>query len=112
MNSIRGFDSRGIHALDDEGAEIGGDKYVQFNVEYLFPLVKEAGVMGVIFFDTGNVYNNDQSVDLGDMRESAGTGVRWYSPIGPIRVEYGWILDLKEGEDTKGRWAFSMGQGF
>jgi len=112
MNSLRGFGSRDIHAVDEEGMEIGGDKYVQFNVEYLIPLVKKAGVVGVLFYDTGNVYNDDESIDLSDLRESAGAGVRWYSPIGPIRIEYGYILDPEDGEDTRGRWAFSMGQAF
>lgn len=112
MNSLRGFDYQQVHALDEDGNEIGGEKYVQFNLEYIVPLVKEAGVNGVLFFDTGNVYGKDDDIDLAELRESAGVGVRWYSPIGPIRVEYGWILDLKEDEGTEGRWAFSMGQAF
>jgi outer membrane protein insertion porin family len=112
MNSVRGFDSEQIHALDDDGNKIGGEKYLQLNVEYIVPLVKEAGVNGVVFFDTGAVFNSEDAIEGEAFRESAGVGVRWYSPIGPIRVEYGWILDLKEGEDTTGRWAFSMGQAF
>ena len=109
MNSLRGFDSEQVHALDEDGNKVGGEKYVQVNIEHIVPLVKEAGVNGVLFFDAGGVYNKDDAIDLADFRESAGVGVRWYSPIGPIRIEYGWILDLKEGEDTEGRWVFSMG---
>ncbi len=112
MNSLRGFDWRDISAFDDEGAKIGGDKFVQFNVEYLIPLVKEAGIVGVLFFDTGNVYNNDEDIDFNEMRESAGFGFRWYSPMGPIRIENGYILDPLEGEDSGGRWEFSMGGAF
>ena len=111
MNSLRGFDWRDIHVLDDDGKEIGGNKLVQFNVEYLIPLFKEAGIVGVLFYDTGNVYNDDESIDLGSMRKSAGYGFRWYSPMGPIRIEYGYILDRKPGE-SNGRWEFSMGTVF
>ena len=112
INSIRGFGSRDIHVLDDEGKEIGGDKFVQFNVEYIIPLFKEAGIMLVTFFDTGNVYGEEDDIDVSDMRESAGFGFRWYSPIGPMRIEYGHILDQKEDEDRDGRWEFTMGQAF
>ncbi len=111
MNSLRGFDWHGIHEEED-GVEIGGDKFVQFNVEYLIPLSKEAGIVGVIFFDAGNVYNENEDIDLSDLRESAGYGFRWYSPIGPIRLECGYILDPEADEDKGGRWEFTMGQAF
>ncbi len=112
INSIRGFDWHGIYVLDENGNEIGGDKFVQFNVEYLVPLSKEAGIVGVIFFDTGNVYNDDENIDLSDLRESVGYGFRWYSPIGPIRLECGYIIDRQEGEQKGGRWEFTMGAAF
>ncbi len=111
MNSLRGFDWRDVCPVDEDGNEIGGDKFVQFNVEMLFPLLKDAGLMGVVFFDTGNAYNDDEAIDLGNMRESIGYGIRWYSPMGPIRLEYGHILDPKEGEGT-GQWEFTMGTAF
>ncbi len=112
LNSLRGFDYKDIHAEDDDGTEIGGEKYVQFNFELLFPLVKSAGVRGVLFFDTGNVYGSDEDVDISDLRESIGIGFRWNSPIGPIRLEYGYILDPLEGEDQSGQWEFGMGSAF
>lgn len=112
MNSLRGFDWRDIHELDENGDEIGGNKFVQFNIEYLIPLIKEAGLMGVIFFDQGNVFNDSEKIETNDLRESAGFGFRWYSPIGPIRIENGYILDPKEGEGSSGRWEFTMGSAF
>jgi outer membrane protein insertion porin family len=75
-------------------------------------LSKAAGLVGLIFFDTGNVYNDDENIDLSDMRESAGYGFRWYSPIGPIRLECGYILDRQEGEPKGGQWEFTMGGAF
>jgi outer membrane protein insertion porin family len=112
INSVRGYDWREIHALDEDGNTIGGNKFVQFNAECIIPLLKEQGVVGVLFFDMGNVYNDDEDIDLGELRSSTGFGFRWYSPMGPIRLEYGYKLNVKEGEEQGGRFEFSMGSAF
>ena len=93
-------------------AYVGGDKYVQFNAELRFPLIEEAGVIGLVFFDTGEVYAQDEPVEFGQLRKSAGFGFRWFSPMGPIRLENAYILDPKEGESSGGKWEFSMGGAF
>ena len=77
-----------------------------FNFEYVFPLIKNAGMKGVVFFDTGNTW--DKGYNLGDMRKTAGVGIRWYSPIGPLRLEWGYVLDPKDGEAAS-RFEFTMG---
>jgi len=112
INSMRGFEWQGIHLEDENGAAIGGDKFVQINLEFIVPLFKKAGLMGVLFYDMGNVYDKDDNIELGSLREGAGFGFRWYSPIGPIRIENGYILDPRPGEDRNGRWEFSMGSAF
>ncbi len=112
INSVRGFDWHDISPKDENGEPIGGDKFTQFNLELIFPLVKKAGVMGVTFFDMGNVWYEDVSADLADLQTSAGAGIRWYSPLGPIRLEYGYILEAEEGISQDGRWEFTMGQAF
>ncbi len=113
INSIRGFDFRGIHltSVNSDGIEtkIGGTKMAQFNAELIFPISPDNGVMGVVFFDAGNVYGD--SFELSDLRRSAGFGLRWFSPLAPIRIEYGRVLDRREGED-EGQWEFSMGGSF
>ncbi|MFP4039455.1 MAG: BamA/TamA family outer membrane protein, partial [Desulfosudaceae bacterium] len=114
MNSLRGFGWHDI-AIREEGSinEKGGNKYVQFNAELHFPLFDEKiGLVGLCFYDTGNVYDEGENIDLSRLRESAGFGVRWYSPMGPIRLERGYILDPREGEDSSGRWEFTMGTAF
>ncbi|MCF8025382.1 MAG: outer membrane protein assembly factor BamA [Desulfobacteraceae bacterium] len=111
IDSLRGFDWRDVCVRDEDGKKVGGEKYVQFNAEFLFPLIKAAGLRGVLFYDTGNVYKRGKNIDLGDMRESVGYGIRWYSPLGPLRLERGYILDRKEGEDS-GRWEFAIGGAF
>jgi outer membrane protein insertion porin family len=119
MNSVRGYDWRDISPREDpndrHSDKIGGDKMVQFNVEFLFPLIEEAGLKGVLFFDAGNAYDDEEGMDLGELRQSVGYGIRWYSPIGPIRLEYGYILETDERGDGKkgeGRWEFTMGMAF
>jgi outer membrane protein insertion porin family len=118
LNSVRGFDFQGINikTINSDGqiSEEGGEKYVQFNFELTYPLFKELGIVGVVFYDTGNVYRASDSIDLGDLRQAAGYGIRWYSPIGPIRIEGGHILDPIEefGEDSSVNWEFSMGGAF
>ncbi|MBI9084044.1 MAG: outer membrane protein assembly factor BamA [Desulfobacterales bacterium] len=116
INSMRGFEWEDLapleRNLDGSYSEVGGEKFVQFNVEYIIPLAKEAGVMGVLFFDTGDVYSDAEDIDLGSLRESAGFGFRWYSPVGPIRVEYGYVLDPLPGQENTGKWEFTMGAAF
>ncbi len=112
LNSIRGFGYRDIYALDENGDPIGGDKFIQFNYEILIPLLKDQGLVGVLFLDAGNVYGENQSFDLTDMRHTAGYGVRWYSPIGPIRLESGYIINPRPGETSGGKLEFGMGAAF
>lgn len=108
INSLRGFGYQGV-AVQDEPYKIGGEEMVQFNLELIFPLLKDAGINGVFFYDTGNVY--DGGIDFTDLRQSAGLGIRWLSPIAPIRIEYGFILDRRENEPV-GNWEFSLGGSF
>ena len=110
INTIRGFRTRSIGPLDPATNDIiGGDKEVFANLEYLFPLVAEQRVKGLIFFDAGNAYNGN--IDLGDLRTSAGLGVRWFSPVGPLRLEWGRNLNRREGEKAT-QWEFTIGTVF
>jgi outer membrane protein insertion porin family len=114
IGSLRGFERDDLAPKDDEGNSIGGDKYVQFNLDLTFPLVKTQGVFGGLFFDTGRVYDDEEDIefDPGDLRQSAGLGIRWLSPMGPVRLEYGWILDPKDTDKNSGNWEFSMASAF
>jgi outer membrane protein insertion porin family len=114
IGSLRGFERDDLAPEDNDGNSIGGDKYVQFNLDLTFPLLKGQGVYGGLFFDTGNVYGDNEDVELspGDLRQSAGLGIRWKSPMGPIRLEYGFILDRKSSDHGMGSWEFSMASAF
>ncbi|MBI5016727.1 MAG: outer membrane protein assembly factor BamA [Deltaproteobacteria bacterium] len=108
INSLRGFDSRSVGPLDSTGAVIGGDKQVLVNLEYLFPLIEEAKVRGLLFFDAGNAWDEGQPLFDTALRRSAGAGIRWFSPMGPLRLEWGRVLDRKPDESPS-RWEFSIG---
>jgi outer membrane protein insertion porin family len=112
INSLRGFDEDDLSPRDENGNTIGGDKYVQFNFELIFPLVREAGLSGAVFVDTGNVEAEDARLDLGELRTSTGFEFRWNSPVGPIRLAYGYILDPQPTDKNRGQWEFSMGAAF
>ncbi|NPU85472.1 MAG: outer membrane protein assembly factor BamA [Syntrophaceae bacterium] len=105
MNSLRGL--KDIGPTDSTGLYvIGGTTFLCFNFEYLFPLIKEAGIKGVVFYDTGNAWD---TYSFGsDFRHTTGAGIRWYSPLGPLRLEWGYVLDPKDGE-SKSRWEFAIG---
>jgi outer membrane protein insertion porin family len=80
---------------------VGGNKQIIFNAEYIFPIIRPANIKGVIFFDMGNAFDNGESMfTLAGQRQSGGFGIRWFSPIGPLRFEWGFPLDRKEKEST------------
>jgi outer membrane protein insertion porin family len=105
MSSLRGL--RDIGPRDPVTNDLlGGLTAMTYSAEFIFPLIKNAGMKGVAFFDTGNTWNS--GYNFGDMRQTAGLGIRWYSPIGPLRLEYGFVLDRKADEST-GRFEFTIG---
>lgn len=110
INSVRGFDWRDISPVINKDIEIGGTEFLQFNVEFLFPIIKESGLVGLFFYDAGNAWA-DEGESVSGLRDSYGFGIRWYSPMGPLRLERGYIIDPRPGEGS-GRWEFSMGGSF
>jgi outer membrane protein insertion porin family len=101
---------------------LGGNLQIIWNSEVEFPLFERVGISGVVFFDAGNAYNLEErycagsaessdispkfdpcfrlpeSITVG-LRQSVGFGFRWFSPIGPLRFEWGIPLDRQPGED-------------
>jgi len=114
INTIRGFETRSINVTytDPETGveyEVGGKIMWFTNVEYHFPLVKAGGLRGLVFYDAGNVYENEW--DFNEIKQSVGAGLRWISPMGPMRLEWGYVIDPEPDEDTS-NWEFSMGGSF
>jgi outer membrane protein insertion porin family len=113
INTVRGFEAYSISPRDPETNEpIGGEQMLIFNAEYRFPLIKEQGVLGLVFFDAGNVFTDDPTaLTVSGLRMGAGGGIRWFSPVGPLRVEYGFNLDPQPGEKER-EWYFTVGGEF
>jgi len=108
-NSIRSFKFRKISPLDENGIRVGGTSEVLGNVEYIIPMPFNIRLAG--FLDVGNVYGFNDRFDITDLKYGVGGGVRWNSPFGPIRVDYGFNLNRKPGEDP-GAFNFSVGSPF
>jgi outer membrane protein insertion porin family len=118
QREMRGFDLIGIGPRDRlTGDALGGNVYYTTTTELLFPLglPNELGIKGAAFVDTGTLYQIDQSgVDVLDdsaLRVSAGLGIAWNSPFGPIRLDYGQAL-VKQDYDVEENFRFSFGGRF
>jgi outer membrane protein insertion porin family len=110
IDSIRGFKYADISPRDPVTNErIGGDKFLQLNAEYRFPLYKKLGLMGDVFFDAGNVYGDHYIAPT--LRTTVGLGVRWFSPMGPLRVEWGYNIAPRPWE-KRSAWEFTVGGTF
>jgi outer membrane protein insertion porin family len=110
IDTIRGFKYAEISPRDPATNErIGGPRFLQFNNEIRFPLYKKLGLTGTVFFDAGNVYGPHYVGPF--LRTSVGAGFRWFSPMGPLRVEWGYNLSKKSYERSNA-WEFTMGGSF
>lgn len=110
INSLRAWDFGDV-GPEEDGDIIGGLSFGLINMELLFPLVEKMGMRGVIFFDAGNAFDSEEAFALNKFRTDAGVGVRWASPLGPLRVEWGYNLDPEEDEDQS-KWQFTVGAFF
>ncbi len=88
----------------------GGMQQFYYNLEFQFPLITEAGIKGVVFYDIGDA--SDQLV-ISEFRQDVGFGFRWFSPIGPLRFEWGFPLERKTQFNEKGvNFEFAIGAPF
>jgi outer membrane protein insertion porin family len=111
INSVRGFEPRSIGPKDINGDPIGAYTELLFNSEVIVPIDPSQGLNLVFFFDAGNGWRKNQSIEFSDLRTGAGLGVRWLSPMGPFRLEWGWNLNPRDDEPN-GDWAFAIGAFF
>jgi outer membrane protein insertion porin family len=98
ITSVRGYRNRTLGPRDDQGRQYGGSKELINNVELIVPLIQAAGINGVVFYDVGEAFDDDASIELSALRRAYGGGIRWASPMGPIRIEFGFPGDRRPGE--------------
>ncbi len=103
--TVRGYEARSLGPRDsgDTPEPLGGSRRVLFNAELLFPIPGTEGKdkRFSLFVDGGQVFGPDQSVDLSDLRISAGLAFNWFSPLGPLSVSYGVAINDEEEDETE-----------
>jgi outer membrane protein assembly complex protein YaeT len=115
--SLRGWGRFEVSPLSDSGQPIGGLSMLEWNTELRVTFSRNFAA--VAFLDAGNVWGRPWQIEPGDLRVAVGPGLRYRTPVGPIRVDFGYQLTpidglLVDGEPEKRQWRvhFSIGQAF
>jgi len=120
VNTLRGFDINSIGPeVSTPGSATGGDtkftyggnKMLLINTELEIPIYAPAGFHAVAFFDAGNSFAEDQNFDVTNLRMDYGFGLRWQSPFGPLRFEWGFPIN-KQADESGVVFNFTIGQSF
>ena len=113
--SVRGFKAFSLGPQDLQGNVLGGTRKVTGSAEVLFPVPgaqQDKSLRLAAFFDTGWVWGAGQKVDFADLRYSAGVGLAWSSPFGPLRLSLAQPINAKSGIDRIERLQFTFGSTF
>jgi outer membrane protein insertion porin family len=109
INSVRGFEVRTlgpqVPVFDNRGRlirldTIGGSQQFISNTEVIFPIVEQLGLRGVVFFDAGDAFTVSQGIPFDELRLAFGAGIRWLSPIGPLRIELGVPINRRSNDKS------------
>ncbi|MCX5724230.1 MAG: outer membrane protein assembly factor BamA [Nitrospirae bacterium] len=111
INTMRGFVFGRAGPVTTSQTLLGANKELIFNNDFIFTISSDAKLNGVIFFDYGKGFDDNEAVSLGSLRKSAGLEGRWISPFGPLRAAYGINLSPRAGE-REGVFEFTIGSLF
>lgn len=103
-----GQDQGDVTAKQKAMLPYGGAQQLYYNLEFEFPLIAEAGIRGVVFYDVGNA---DDILKLDSFRSDVGFGFRWFSPIGPLRFEWGFPIS-RQADEPAVNFQFAIGAPF
>lgn len=111
INTMRGFVfGQAGPVVPNIYSIVGAAKQLIFNFDYIFTVSADAKLNGVIFFDYGKGFDDNEKLSL-NLRKAAGIEGRWISPFGPLRVAYGLNLAPRQGE-RQGVFEFTIGSLF
>jgi outer membrane protein insertion porin family len=111
VSTVRGYETASIGPKDEFGDALGGSTLLVGNVEFFFPfpgLEKDRSVRLSAFFDAGTV---GDKFELSDSRYSVGLALSWFSPVGPLKISYGYALNPEDDDRTQ-PFQFSLGTVF
>jgi outer membrane protein insertion porin family len=112
INTLRGFTfGRAGPTVPSTHFPIGATRQLIFNADFVFTISADAKLNGVLFFDYGKGFDDNESVSIFNLRKTAGLEGRWISPFGPLRAAYGINLDPRPGE-RGGVFEFTIGTVF
>lgn len=114
LGTVRVFEQGSFGAPDPTGAYIGGPKRLNLNAELYFPVPgtgNDKSLRIFAFADAGNVWSENERMDLSTMRSSAGLGLSWISPVGPLKLSYGTPLRVQRNDRIQ-RFQFQIGTAF
>lgn len=112
--SVRGYDSNSLGPEGSTGDPLGGNKRVVGNLELILPNIfveQSQSTRIAAFFDVGNVFGPDGTVEWDNLRTSTGLAFMWLAPIGTLRFSYAVPLNDKPGDDVQ-NFQFTMGSDF
>jgi outer membrane protein insertion porin family len=114
LGSVRGFEQNSLGPVDVSGAYIGGNRKLNLNGELYLPIPgtgNDRTLRWFTYLDAGNVWGENEQMNLSDLRASAGLGLTWVSPIGPLKISYGQPL-RKKPQDRIQRLQVQIGTAF
>jgi len=91
-NNLRGYGYESISPTDASGALTGAKYIATSSLEYQYRVY--GNWWGAVFYDVGDAFNETM-----DLKRGTGVGVRWASPVGPIRLDFAWGLDATPGDE-------------
>jgi len=115
MGTVRGFEGSSLGERDSRTNDyLGGSKRIVGNMQFYLPMPgasRDRTLRWFGFVDAGQAYADKQNIDFGELRYSAGVGLSWNSPMGPLQLSYARPLNKKPGDDTQA-FQFQIGTGF
>jgi outer membrane protein insertion porin family len=111
INTMRGFVFGRAGPVTPSGSLLGSAKQFIINNDFIFTISSEAKLNGVFFFDYGNGFDDNESIQINNLRKAVGFEARWISPFGPLRAAYGINLDPRPTE-RMGVFEFTIGSLF